>query len=84
MFEILIEWNQSLILNYIVRQNTAVLSSCINIEEMDICFFLSLGLQNLLFANAVKSISLNINWRLHFLVKSQFLYVDFCFLTIII
>jgi hypothetical protein len=35
----LIEWNQSLILNYIVRQNTAVLSSCINIEEMDICFF---------------------------------------------
>jgi hypothetical protein len=56
----LIEWNQSLILNYIVRQNTAVLSSCINIEEMDICFFY-LWVQNLLFANAVKSISLNIN-----------------------
>jgi hypothetical protein len=50
---------------------------------MDICFFYLWGLQNLLFANAVKSISLNINRRLHFLVKkSQFLYVDFAFLPL--
>jgi hypothetical protein len=41
MFEFLIEWNQSLILNYIVRQNTAVLLSCINIDGY--LLFLSLG-----------------------------------------
>jgi hypothetical protein len=48
MFEILIEWNQSLILNYIVRQNTAFIAP-VNIERKDICFFYLWGLQNLLF-----------------------------------